>query len=53
MGKIYGAFLTGKTWNIPKDAQKMERANKKVIIPTTLLEILTAEKSGIIGQCLQ
>lgn len=21
-GKIEGAFLTGKTWNIPEDAQK-------------------------------
>lgn len=22
MGKVDGAFLTGKTWNIPDDAQK-------------------------------
>ena len=28
LGKISGAFLTGKTWNIPEDAQKPDRANK-------------------------
>ncbi len=44
MGKVEGAFLTGKTWNIPEDAQKPDRANKRVEIPTTLLEILVAEK---------
>ena len=27
--KIPGAFLTGKTWNIPEDAEKPERKNKK------------------------
>ena len=44
MGKIAGAFLTGKTWNIPEDAQKPDRANKKVALPTTLLEVLSAER---------
>ncbi len=44
LGKVDGAFLTGKTWNIPEDAQKPDRANKKVELPTTLLEVLTAEK---------
>ena len=44
LGKIDGAFLTGKTWNIPEDAQKPDRANKKVALPTTLLEVLSAEK---------
>lgn len=24
LGKVDGAFLTGKTWNIPEDAQKPE-----------------------------
>ena len=28
-GKIPGAFLTGKTWNIPENAEKPERINKK------------------------
>lgn len=44
LGKINGAFLTGKTWNIPESAQKPDRANKKNESPTTLLEILTAER---------
>ncbi len=43
LGKIDGAFLTGKTWNIPEDAQKPDRANKKSTLPTTLLEMLSAE----------
>lgn len=46
MGKIDGAFLTGKTWNIPDDAQKPNRINKRVEIPTTLLEVLVAEKKA-------
>lgn len=46
LGKIYGAFLTGKTWNVPEDAQKPDRANKKVELPTTLLEVLSAEKKA-------
>lgn len=44
MGKIEGAFLTGKTWNVPEDAKKPDRANKKVELPTTLLEVLSEEK---------
>ena len=46
LGKVEGAFLTGKTWNIPEDAKKPDRANKKVELPTTLLEILLAEKKA-------
>lgn len=46
MGKVDGAFLTGKTWNIPDDAQKPNRINKRVEIPATLLEILVAEKKA-------
>ena len=46
LGKIDGAFLTGKTWNIPEDAQKPDRVNKKSTSPATLLEILTAEKNA-------
>ncbi len=46
LGKVDGAFLTGKTWNIPEDAQKPDRANKKIEVPTTLLEVLTAEKKA-------
>ncbi len=46
LGKIGGAFLTGKTWNIPEDAQKPDRINKKSVVPTTLLQVLTAEKNA-------
>ena len=42
--RVDGAFLTGKTWNIPEDAVKPQRANKKNDEPTTLLEILQDEK---------
>lgn len=44
LGKVEGAFLTGKTWNVPENARKPDRANKKVEQLTTLLEVLTAEK---------
>ena len=46
LGKVEGAFLTGKTWNIPEDAVKPDRINKKSNTPKTLLEILLAEKSA-------
>ncbi len=46
LGKIDGAFLTGKTWNIPEDAEKPDRINKKSTAPTTLSEVLTAEKNA-------
>ena len=46
LGRISGAFLTGKTWNIPEDAQKPVRVNKKVVLSTTLLEVLSAEKKA-------
>ena len=29
-GRVPGAFLTGKTWNIPSDAAKPARSNSKV-----------------------
>lgn len=41
MGQIDGAYLVGKTWNIPEDAVKPERKNKK--LPDTLLERLSLE----------
>lgn len=43
-GRIEGAFLTGKTWNIPEIAVKPERLNKKSDTQKTLSEILIAEK---------
>lgn len=48
-GKIDGAFLTGKTWNIPEDATKPDRINKKHSYPETLLGILRAEKNNRIS----
>ena len=45
LGKIDGAFLTGKTWNIPENAQKPERINKKTTNLVTLLDVLVAEKN--------
>ena len=46
LGKIDGAFLTGKTWNIPENAQKPERINKKSTNFVTLLDVLVAEKNA-------
>lgn len=43
-GRVAGAFLNGKTWNIPEDADKPERLNKKEQEPVTLLEVLQDEK---------
>lgn len=44
--RIPGAFLTGKTWNIPDDAERPERSNKRSDTPETLLEILQAEQAA-------
>ena len=43
-GRVPGAFLTGKTWNIPENAKKPDRPNKKQ--PITLLDILRDEKAN-------
>lgn len=45
-GRVQGAFLTGKTWNIPENAEKPERSNKKKEQPITLLDILQDEKKS-------
>lgn len=45
-GKIPEAFLTGKTWNIPENAQRPDRINKKSDEPETLLEVLRTEKAS-------
>ena len=42
--KIPGAFLTGKTWNIPKDAEKPARKIKKPFSDNKLLRILKEQK---------
>ncbi len=43
MGKIEGAFLTGKTWNIPADAALPKKGKAKL---SPLLERLRLEKQG-------
>ena len=46
-GKVPGAVLNGKTWQIPENAEKPARLNKK---SRSLLEILQEEKSmGLSG----
>ena len=45
-GRVNGAFLTGKTWNIPENAEKPERINKKKEEPITLLDILKEQKAS-------
>lgn len=45
-GKIDGVFLTGKTWNIPCDAQKPSRAKRKSKASRSLLDVLRAEKEN-------
>jgi len=45
-GKIPGAFLTGKTWNIPADAVKPGRINAAAAKPKSLLDILKTEQAA-------
>lgn len=45
-GKIPGAFLTGKTWNVPEDSEKPERAKRKASKKQTLLDILKEQKDS-------
>lgn len=44
-GRVEGAFLNGKTWNIPEDSKKPERIKKK-IKQNTLLHVLQEEKAS-------
>ena len=43
-GRVSGAVLAGKVWNIPENATKPERSNKKKKQPVTLLDILQEQK---------
>jgi Fic family protein len=43
-GKIKGAFLTGKTWNIPEDATLPQKENQKKFSNHNLLNILKEQK---------
>lgn len=44
-GRVKGAVLIGKTWNIPVNSVKPERINKRISRPKTLLDILQMEMS--------
>lgn len=41
-GKLVGAFLTGKTWNIPDDAEVVKSNRTKRVMP--LLKMLREQK---------
>lgn len=45
-GRVAGAVLNGKTWQIPADAEKPQRSNTKTGKTQTLLEILQYEKAA-------
>lgn len=45
-GRVPGAILTGKTWNIPENAEKPKRSNKKKEQPVTLLDIMQEQKAS-------
>lgn len=49
-GRVPGAFITGKTWNIPDNAEKPERKPRQQSVPKDLLSRLALEKeNGITG----
>lgn len=45
-GRVSGVFLTGKTWNIPENAEKPARSNQRKEQQITLLDILREEKAN-------
>lgn len=45
-GRVDGAVLIGKTWNIPEQTEKPIRANKRKEQPITLLDILKEQKAS-------
>ena len=45
--RVEGAFIIGKTWNIPENAEKPERSNKKREKQRTLLDVLQEERKAV------
>lgn len=45
-GRVQGAFLTGRTWNIPSDAQKPMRIQKKITKQVRLIDVLKREQES-------
>ena len=49
-GRVAGAFLVGKTWNIPSNAVKPERDKAKAVSDNIILNVLTEQKTcGLSG----
>lgn len=48
-GNIPGVNLLGKSWQIPKDAEKPKRKPRQKKLPSSVLEILKSEKRGRIS----
>lgn len=49
LGKIDGAFIAGKTWNIPENANKPKRIKEYAETSKSLLQILKEEKKASIS----
>lgn len=47
-GRVQGAFLTGKTWNIPDDADKPARMPKKITKQVRLIMFKECLKYNIV-----
>ena len=45
-GRVNGALITSKIWNIPENAEKPERINKRKEVKITLLDILKEQKAS-------
>ena len=45
-GRVPGAFLVGKTWSIPEDAQKPDRLNERPRVTSPLLRRLREERAS-------
>lgn len=48
-GRVQGAFLTGKTWNIPDNVDKPTRMSKKRIQQGRLIDVLKREQESQIS----
>lgn len=46
LGRVAGAVLDGKTWQIPRDAQKPERQIRHSVKKESVLEVLRREKEA-------
>ena len=46
LGRVPGSFLTGKTWNIPENAEKPERSKNSKANVRSLLDVLKDEKES-------